>query len=76
MNLSRDAVSGEVRAAMGRANVTQRNLAANIGMSDQALSARLSGGKAFNLDELAAIAGVLEVDVLDFLNPPRREVVA
>lgn len=60
------AVAAEVRAAMGRQNVRARDLSAAIGISQGALSERLNGKRAFNVDQLARIADVLDVDLIDF----------
>lgn len=69
---SRQIVAAEVRAAMGRASITQGTLAAAIGMSRTSLSERLAGKRAFNTDHLAAIAHYLDVDVFSLLSPPER----
>jgi transcriptional regulator with XRE-family HTH domain len=55
---------------MGRADVTQATLAAEIGMSRASLSERLAGQRAFNTDQLAAIAAYLRVDVFSLMVPP------
>lgn len=66
---SREEVAAEVRAAMGRKNMTQSALATEIKMSRAALSERLSGQRAFDTDELDAIGAVLGVGPLAFLIP-------
>jgi len=72
----RQVVAGEVRAAMGRANVTQQHLAAQIGISPAGLSERLSGQRAFTTDHLYAIAEVLGINPLTLLTPPTDAVPA
>lgn len=66
---TRQEVAAEIRAAMGRKNTTQSALAGEIGMSRAALSERLSGQRAFDTDELDAIATALDVNPLVFLIP-------
>ena len=66
----RQVVAGEVRAAMGRANVTQQQLAAQIGISPAGLSERLSGQRAFTTDHLYAIAEALGINPLTLFTPP------
>ena len=55
------AVAAEVRAAIARAGLRQADLADAIGISRGSLSSRLSGERAFRIDELVAIARVLGV---------------
>lgn len=50
-----------VKAEMARAGIGQVQLAARLGLSQTAVSSRLRGVVAFNVDELAAVARVLEV---------------
>lgn len=52
-----------VKAEMARAGIGQVQLAARLGLSQTAVSSRLRGVVAFNVDELAAVARVLEVPV-------------
>lgn len=50
-----------VRAEMARAGISQTSLATSLGISQAAVSKRLRGEVAFNVDELAAVAEVLGV---------------
>jgi transcriptional regulator with XRE-family HTH domain len=50
---------------MARRRITAASLARRIGVSRTALGERLNGDKAFNTDQLFAIAQVLEIDFLD-----------
>lgn len=68
---SRQIVAGEVRAAMGRAGISQSQLADRIPMSHGALSERLSCKRPFSTDHLFAIAEVLGVDPLSLLTAPK-----
>lgn len=52
----RETVSAEVRALMGRHRVTQVALAEAVGMTQSSLSRCLASKRAFDLDELLAIA--------------------
>jgi len=48
---------------MARRSMTQRALAASLGMTQQALSRRLSGEVPFDVDELGRVAALLDVPV-------------
>lgn len=61
----REAIAGQVRAEMARHRVTRVVLARRIGVSRTALSERLDGEKAFNTDQLQAIAEALGISFLD-----------
>lgn len=67
MNLSRPSVAAEIRAAMGRANITQSQLADRITLSPHRLSQRLNGKAPFTLDQLIEIGEALDVDPMSFL---------
>lgn len=56
-----DLVAAEVRAEMGRQQVTQVTLARRIGMSQQSLSERLRGKTPFTTDDLEKVSGALGV---------------
>lgn len=66
----RTTVADNVRAAMARRRVTQNALAADLDMTQQALSRRLTGAVAFNVDELHAAAAALDVPVTSLLAEP------
>ncbi|NII42261.1 transcriptional regulator with XRE-family HTH domain [Curtobacterium flaccumfaciens] len=52
-------VAGEVRAAIGRAGLTQSAVSTKTGISGATLSRKLSGKVAFDVEELNAIAEAL-----------------
>jgi predicted transcriptional regulator len=56
-------VAGNVRAEMGRRNVTQMHLAQELGLTQAAVSRRITGKVPFNIEELAAVAVILDVTV-------------
>ncbi|WP_276469495.1 helix-turn-helix domain-containing protein [Micromonospora tulbaghiae] len=66
------AVASSVRAEMARQRWTQQRVADAVGMSQQALSARLRGVRPFDTSELERIAGALNVPVSSFLPTPER----
>ena len=57
----REAVAGEVRAAIARKGVTQSEVAQLVGMSSTSMSRKLAGANALTVDELIAIANALDV---------------
>lgn len=57
----REAVAEEVRVLIARRRLNQTVLAGAIGMSQSALSRRLSTEKPFDLDELEALANYFDV---------------
>jgi transcriptional regulator with XRE-family HTH domain len=56
-----------VRAEMARRKVSQMALAAQLGLSQAAVSARLNGHTPFDINELSTIARVLDVPLTDLL---------
>lgn len=56
-----DALAAEVRAGLGRAHLSQTDLAAAIGVSPATMSRKLTGQHPFNTDELERIAAHLRV---------------
>lgn len=60
-----DVVAANVRAEMARSRprVTQRDIGAALGIAHSAVSHRLTGRTAFDVNELAIIAGLLGVDL-------------
>jgi transcriptional regulator with XRE-family HTH domain len=68
-NLSRQ-VSTEIRAWMARRGLTQQDVALALGISRQAVSARLNGQTQWTLDDLAAVAEALGVSVTTLLSSP------
>jgi transcriptional regulator with XRE-family HTH domain len=63
----RHTVADNVRAEKARRGVTQAALAKALGMSQQALSRRLVGEVAFDVDELDIIARHLDVPTAELL---------
>ena len=61
----RAAIAGEIRAELGRQNLTYSALAAAIGMSPSTLSRRLVGIKPFDIEELQSIAQFLGIKLSD-----------
>lgn len=57
-----DVVAANVRAERARRKVTQRDLADRLGVTQQAISLKLSGARPFTAGEIATVADVLEVD--------------
>jgi transcriptional regulator with XRE-family HTH domain len=62
-----DRVAEEIRAWMGRRRVTGATIAKELGVSAAWISYRLSGRQPIDLNDLAAIARVLDVPVADLL---------
>lgn len=60
-------IGRNIRAEMVRRGIRQVDLADSIGMLQSSLSVRLSGRVAFDVNELHAVAGVLDVPVGDLL---------
>lgn len=60
-NLPAHGVAEEVRALLARRRLSQSKLAAALGLSQAAVSRRLSGEVPFDVNELAATARYLDV---------------
>lgn len=67
MKTTAQRTGANVRAEMARRDMNQSALAAQLGMSQSMLSNRLAGNVAFDVDELARVAGVLEVPLATLL---------
>lgn len=52
---------------MARSKRTQAALAHTVGMTQQALSRRLSGQTSFTLDELGRVAAALDIPMLSLI---------
>lgn len=65
-------VAAEIRAAMGRLQVRQSQLARRIGRNEQWLSVRLRGVQEIGLDDLQAIAAALGVPPVALLPTSAR----
>lgn len=68
----REQIAAEVRAELARQQVTQRDLAAVLDMTQPALQLRLVGKRSFRGEELAKIAAYLGVPVTGFLPTMER----
>lgn len=71
-NLPTERVAAEVRAAMARHRITQEHMARLLGLSQTALSRRLTGAVAFDVNELARVAEHLGMASADLLGQPER----
>jgi len=61
-------VASEIRAELGRQNLSQGNLATALGWTEAYLSRRLTGQVAFSLADIGAIARTLGVRASQFLD--------
>lgn len=66
----REAVAAEVRAMMGRRRITQGAIAQALGLSQAAVSRRLTGDTAFDLDDVFALARYFDVKLSALLPEP------
>ena len=66
-------VSQEVRAWMARQGIKQAELAEALGITQQAVSHRLTGRTSWNLDDLEPVAALLGVSVSELLTSPRHD---
>ncbi|WP_020525895.1 helix-turn-helix domain-containing protein [Catelliglobosispora koreensis] len=71
----REGVAEEIRALMGRRNVSRQTMARALGVSHTTVWRRLSGDTALDLDELERVARVLGVEVTDLFPREGRVVV-
>lgn len=73
----REYVAAEVRAYMARRRITGNQLPGLIGKSQSYWSRRLNGETAFDVDDLAVLGRLLDVDAVVFLGgtpaSPRRD---
>lgn len=60
-------VGANVRAELARRSLSQSDLAAHLGLSQAAISRRLSGHTAFDVNELASVAAWLGVSASSLL---------
>lgn len=63
-------VLAEIRAWMGRRNVSQTDLGRALGVAPSWASKRLSGSVELSVSDLIAIAAVLDVSPMAFFDPP------
>ncbi len=67
----RRGIAEEVRALLGRRDMSRSELGRRIGISQSAISRRVGGLEPFDVDELEAVASVLGVGVADLLPSTR-----
>lgn len=60
-------LGAEVRAWLGRRNVSQRQLARMLGMNPTALNFRIQGKRSFDVTELLKIAALLDISLAQLL---------
>lgn len=65
-----DHVAGNVRAEVARKRLRQAQMATALGMTQQALSRRMTGDVEFSASEVQAIANLLGVPVADLMTAP------
>lgn len=63
-------VTAEIRSQLARRRVSQATAAARLGISQAAMSRRLVGRVAFDVEELAALADLFEIDLSDLIPRP------
>ncbi|MDG4756311.1 helix-turn-helix transcriptional regulator [Micromonospora sp. WMMD710] len=63
----RELVAEEIRVLLARQRISASKLARTLGMTQSYLARRMSGDTAFDVDDLARIANVLGVTVVDLL---------
>lgn len=66
-------VAAEIRAAMAREGIQQKELAAHLGISNQAASQLYRGIVPFSIDRLDAMADWLNVRITDLLGDKRPD---
>jgi hypothetical protein len=66
MDDAKEAVAAEVRAQLARHRRTGKSMATELGWTQIYLWRRLTGKVAFDVEDLAAIAGALKVPVTSF----------
>ena len=62
------ATGANVRAEMARRGLSQAAVAARLGLSQTAVGNRLRGITPFDINELTAIAGILDVPLVTLLD--------
>lgn len=65
-------IAAEIRAELGRANISQAEFAPRIGLTSSSLSRRMNGEIPWNIDELELVAQELGVELGQLMNPVRR----
>lgn len=62
-------VGNEVRAWLGRRDVSQSQMATRLGLARSAASRRMRGERPFSITELMEIADWLDISLLELLGP-------
>jgi hypothetical protein len=70
---ARRRIARAVKAHLVVADITPTRMAAKIGMSQSAMSRRTSAIQAFDIDELASIAGALDVSIYELMQMPKDD---
>lgn len=70
MKTAAQQTGANVRAEMARAGMTQARLGKHLKLPQSAVSKRLRGEVAFDVDELAAVAAALDLDVNVLIQAP------
>jgi transcriptional regulator with XRE-family HTH domain len=63
-------IAGEVRAELARQRRSQASLALALGISQQALSRRMTGDIPFNIDQLSTVASFLSMPLEALVSSP------
>lgn len=71
-----EVVGAAVRAELARAGKSQNDLAAVLGVTQTAVSKRLRGVTPFDVNELAAVAAALDVDMSVLITDAVRQTTA
>jgi transcriptional regulator with XRE-family HTH domain len=66
------AVAGEVRRLLADRGISGRELSRLTGLPQKTVADKLAGRSSFDVDDLAAVAGVLDVDVTDLVSWAQR----
>ncbi|KQY58359.1 hypothetical protein ASD11_01440 [Aeromicrobium sp. Root495] len=62
-------VAAEVRAVMGRKQISGADLSDSTGIARSTLARKINGRVGFTVDEIFTIASALEVSVVDLVSP-------
>jgi hypothetical protein len=70
LNVSRESIAAEVRAQLARRRRSARSAALELGWTQPYMSRRINGVVAFNVEDLAQLARLLDVPVISFFQGP------
>lgn len=65
-------IAGNARAELSRAGISQATVAGELGLSQSALSRRLSGNTPFTAAELCGLADLIDVPVAALFGAPHE----